>query len=79
MLKVKPLQCFYLLREEDISGTSGTGIVAIGSVLPSGKVVLEWCSFHTSVALYNNIQDVEIIHGHDGKTKVVMVGSKKKK
>lgn len=79
MIKVKPLQSFHLLRVEDVSGTSGTGVVAMGTILPSGKCVLEWTSFHTSVAIYNNIQDVEIIHGHNGKTKVILTGSKRKK
>lgn len=77
--KVQPLQSFYLLREVDVSGTSGIGIVAMGVILPSGKVVMEWTSFHTSVALYNNIQDVELIHGHDGRTKVVLIETKRKK
>ena len=79
MNKVTPLQSFYLFREEDVSGTSGTGVVAMGTVLPSGKCVLEWTSFHTSVAIYNNIQDVELIHGHGGKTKVVLIETKRKK
>ena len=79
MPKVEPLQTFYLYREEDVSGTSGTGIVAIGTILNSGKCVLEWTSFHTSVAIYSNIQDVELIHGHGGKTKVVVIVDKRKK
>lgn len=77
--KVQPLQSFYLLREVDASGVSGTGIVAMGVILPSGKCVLEWTSFHTSVAVYNNIQDVELIHGHGDKTKVVLIEQKGKK
>ncbi len=72
MSKIEPMQEFYLQRDVDVSGTSGTGIVARGVVLPSGKVVMEWLTFHSSVAIYANIQDVELIHGHDGKTKVVM-------
>lgn len=63
---------FHLKRIEDESGVSGTGIVARGMVLPSGKVVLEWQTFHTSLGIYNNIQDVEAIHGHHGKTLVIM-------
>jgi len=78
-MKLDAMQEFYLQREEDVSGTSGTGVVARGIILPSGKAVLEWTTFHTSVALYNNIQDVELIHGHGGKTKVVLVGRRKKK
>lgn len=78
-MKLDSMQEFYLSREEDVSGTSGTGLVARGVVLPSGKVVLEWVSFHTSIAIYNNIADVEAIHGHGGRTKVVMVQQVKRK
>lgn len=63
---------FYLNRIEDESGVSGTGVVARGVIFPSGKAVLEWQTFHTSLCIYNNISDVESIHGHNGKTKVVM-------
>ena len=73
------MQEFYLMRDEDVSGTSGTGLVARGVVLPSGKCVLEWTSFHTSIAIYSNLQDVESIHGHGGKTKVVLAKIRGKK
>jgi len=63
---------FYLKREVDVSGTSGTGIVARGIILPSGKAIIEWTSFHTSIAIYNNIEDVNSIHGHDGATEIIM-------
>ena len=78
-MKLEPMKQFYLEREEDVSGTSGVGIVGRGVILPSGKCVLEWTSFHTSVAIYSNIQDVELIHGHGGKTKVVVIIDKRKK
>lgn len=63
---------FYLQRNEDESGISGTGIVARGIVMPSGKAVLEWQTFHTSLCIYQNITDVEAIHGHNGKTLLIM-------
>ncbi len=63
---------FHLKRHEDVSGTSGVGIVARGVVLPSGAAVLEWTTFHSSICIYKNIEDVEKIHGHDGKTEVVI-------
>jgi len=63
---------FYLLRKEDVSGTSGTGIVARGVILPSGKAVMEWTSFHTSLGVFDRFEDVEKIHGHEGKTEVVV-------
>ena len=63
---------FYLERIEDVSGTSGVGIVARGVVLPDGQCVLQWLTFHSSIAIYKNIDDVESIHGHQGATKVIM-------
>lgn len=63
---------FYLQRIEDVSGTSGIGIVARGVVLPSGSVVMEWLTFHSSICLYKNLEDVEQIHGHGGKTQLIM-------
>lgn len=74
-MKKKRLREFYLHREADISGTSGTGVVARGVILESGKAVLEWVnSVHSSICIYSTIEDVELIHGHDGATKVI-VGS----
>ncbi len=63
---------FHLVRIEDETGISGTGVVARGVVLPSGAVVMEWQTFHSSICVYKNIGDVEAIHGHNGKTLVVM-------
>ena len=78
MAKIKS---FYLKREEDKSGVSGVGIVAIGAVLPSGRAVVEWLSFYSSVNIYQNLDHVIKIHGHEGKTEIIMgdppIGEKK--
>jgi len=63
---------FHLVRIEDETGVSGTGVVARGMVFPSGRVVMEWQTFHSSICHYNNLNDIEAIHGHHGKTKVIM-------
>jgi len=63
---------FYLMRIVDETGISGTGMVARGVVLPSGTAVMEWQTFHSSIAVYKNIGDVEAIHGHNGKTRLIM-------
>ncbi len=62
----------HLLRDEDVSGVSGTGLIARGVKLASGKVVIEWCSFHSSLAIFSNIADLIAVHGHEGRTRVVM-------
>jgi hypothetical protein len=63
---------FYLKRIEDETGISGTGVVARGVILPSGHCVIEWLTFCSSINIYKNLNDVEEIHGHHGKTLVVM-------
>ena len=66
------IQHFYLQRIIDVHGVSGTGIVARGVVLPSGSCVMEWLSFHSSICIYKNIDDIKQIHGHGGATLVTM-------
>jgi hypothetical protein len=59
---------FVLKRIEDESGVSGTGIVAEGIQFSNGKCVLAWMTELQSVAVYDSIEELEAIHGHDGKT-----------
>ena len=63
---------FYLKRSEDESGISGTGRIAQGVVFDNGKVALTWLSDHPSVTVYDNLGEVRAIHGHEGKTEVIM-------
>jgi len=76
MQDIKP---FYLLRNEDETGISGTGIVAIGAIYPSGKCVIEWLTFTTSMNIYNTFDQVVEVHGHGGKTQVIIGSLPKKK
>lgn len=63
---------FYLQRIEDESGISGTGRIAQGVIFDNGKVALTWLSDTPSTGVYDSIGDVRSIHGHEGKTEVVM-------
>jgi hypothetical protein len=65
------VRVFHLLRDEDPSGVSGVGRVAVGVVFPSGKVVLEWLGSHNTFGIYDDLSLVEHIHGHEGKTRLV--------
>lgn len=65
---------FYLLRLEDESGVSGTGRVAEGVIFSNGKCALNWLTEYESQAIYPSIDELEAIHGHGGKTKVVYEG-----
>jgi hypothetical protein len=62
---------FILRRTEDVSGTSGIGVVAEGVQFENGKCVISWINKHTSIAIYENIEELIAIHGHEGRTKVV--------
>jgi hypothetical protein len=62
---------FWLSRVEDISGTSGVGIVAEGVVFSNGWCSLHWLTKYTSVAFYTSVAELEAIHGHNGATKIV--------
>jgi hypothetical protein len=62
------MKIFHLLRIIDESGISGTGIVAEGICFTNGKCVLNWLTKYTSIAVYDSIDDLENIHGHNGKT-----------
>ena len=65
------MKIFRLNRSEDVHDTSGVSpSIAYGVVLNSGKVVLTWRTEYSSVAVYDSVEVLEAIHGHDGKTKV---------
>ena len=61
---------FYLHRIVDASGVSGTGIVAVGAVLPSGKAILEWRSRWKTVTVFESVDQIVHIHGHGGRTQL---------
>ncbi len=62
---------FYLNRLADVSGVSGIGPVAEGIEFTDGRVALRWRGTHRSTVMYDSIQDVIAIHGHQGSTEVV--------
>jgi hypothetical protein len=64
---------FVLRRNTDVSGVSGTGIVAQGVEFQDGTVALRWMSaWPTSVVFHDKgIDAVRAIHGHDGATEIV--------
>ncbi len=61
---------FVLIRSEDPTGISGTGLITEGIEFLSRKCVLSWLTEYTSVAMYDDIETLMKIHGHDGLTKL---------
>ncbi len=66
------MKLFYLQRDIDESGVSGTGIVAEGVEFSDGRVCMRWLTSTASTGFYDSIDQLELIHGHNGKTKVVI-------
>ena len=62
---------FHFERREDASGVSGCGKVAEGIVFSDGRVAIEWLSSCPSTNIYNSLEDVDRIHGHEGRTQIV--------
>lgn len=64
---------FFLQRKSDVSGVSGVGNIAEGVLFDDGQVALLWLTDRASVGIYKSLEDVVHIHGHEGKTEVVMI------
>lgn len=62
---------FHLQRTEDLSGKSGTGVVAQGVQFDDGSCAMRWLTDTASTAVYASAADVETIHGHEGRTRLV--------
>jgi len=75
-MEIKP---FYLLRHEDVNGQSGIGVVGIGAIYPSGKAIFEWCTYTKSLVQYDSFEHILEIHGHEGRTEVILGHPPKKR
>jgi hypothetical protein len=64
---------FVLIRDEDVSGNSGTGVVAEGVEFSNGQVCMHWLTQMESVTIYGNVKVLEALHGHEGRTRVEWV------
>ncbi|MER5482960.1 hypothetical protein ABT024_07050 [Streptomyces sp. NPDC002812] len=65
---------FALLRHTDISGVSGTGLVADGVLWPDGTASVRWRGEHPSIVFWDRGQlSVDHVHGHGGATEIVWI------
>lgn len=71
--RIMSVKVFYLDREEDVSGVSGTGRVAEGIEFSNGKVIVHWPSDSPSTNIYENMKQMLKVHGHGGKLRVVVL------
>jgi hypothetical protein len=66
---VRP-RTFELVRYRDLSGVSGTGVVAEGCVFTDGSVALRWRGTNPATAVWPDVESVLAVHGHQGATEV---------
>lgn len=75
---------FNLVRDEDVSGISGTGLVAEGVEFSDGTVALRWLDAGVSqenrargvrptTVMHESVASVVALHGHNGATYVEYV------
>ncbi len=62
---------FTLVRDEDETGISGSGVVAEGVEFSNGMCAMSWLTAMHSVAVYPNAKQLTAIHGHNGRTRLV--------
>lgn len=62
---------FWLQRDLDVSGTSGTGVVAEGVEYWNGRCAMCWYGTISSIAIYESLEQLEKIHGHQGATRII--------
>jgi hypothetical protein len=70
------VRAFLVIRDEDVTGISGTGIVAEGVEFEDGTTVLRWLKAGTArpdvvkptTVVHESVDSVIALHGHGGKT-----------
>jgi hypothetical protein len=71
------MKTFYMLRHEDIHNNSGTGVVAEGVIFDDGSGAFTWLTDIKTVTVFMKISEVKRLHGHEGRTEIVIENVKK--
>lgn len=66
MLECSKPKLFKLIRNNDISGISGTGLVAYGCEFQYNFIVLFWIGSINSMTFHTSMSNIEHIHCHSG-------------
>jgi hypothetical protein len=66
------MKLFQLNRREDVTGVSGTGVVAEGVLFEDGSAVVRWLAEpFRSTTIWpapNAYEAIRAVHSHDGRT-----------
>jgi len=64
---------FLIWRRSDVTGVSGTGVVAEGCQFDDGCAVVRWRGTHVTTTVHADMGSVEHIHTHHGATRLLWV------
>lgn len=64
---------FIMQRDSDVSGVSGSGNVAEGCQFDNGWCALTWLTGVMTLSFYSSIEELEMIHGHGGATRIAWI------
>jgi hypothetical protein len=64
---------FVFLRDQDETGISGIGLVVMGVLYPDGRCHYRWMTEHQTDQMADSLDKLEIIHGHNGRTRIVFL------
>lgn len=66
------MRCFELHRDHDVTGVSGTGVVADGVIFPDGVVAMRWRGDSPSTVVHERgLESLVRVHLHGGQTRLV--------
>jgi hypothetical protein len=65
------MRLFVLVRDQDVSGFSGTGVVAEGVEFGDGRVAMRWTTNGVhSLVLHASLDELLKVHGHNGASRI---------
>lgn len=63
------MKIYRMVRDEDVSGVSGTGIVGEVVEFSDGTATVRWLTEYRSTVVYASVEDAIRIHGQRGPLK----------
>jgi hypothetical protein len=64
---------FLVIRNQEVSDIPNSDVIAEGTVFSDGMSVIRWLREPCSMSVFNTVDDVLAVHGHEGKTQLQFV------